>query len=454
MIKKRRRTDEPLGASEDSNEQVLAAYYKDAELIADRSTGRDNRVAESLPENIEGDTEKKKQDKTAELSAPEERPLLCEGKTSEQQEKQTQEPKAQSPKQRRRGGGIYIGIMAGCLILSIALLAFAYFERRDNEYIIPPADSHESEQSAPESTETKGKPMSAADIYAKYAESTVTVIRETNGEKSYYTGFALFDGTYIATLAEALLGDGVSVLNADGQRLSVQKTRLESTVNLALLKIEGATLEPLCVASAASLCAGDGVFAIANIANGRYTSSLLAGNVAYAQRQTEILFPDSKTRRTSVIQLTSLGANGLEGCPVFDKNGNAIGLTLSLEEAGATLVLPLERAMSVFEVLKGEGSVSAQLLADIAYAAPRLGILGEQGELDGAYGVYVKGFDDGSDAAKKLRLDDFIYKIDETPTPDSASVAAILDKRRAGEHVEVFVRRGSQSMSFFVTLYD
>ena len=367
---------------------------------------------------------------------------------------ENQEERDFSPKRRRKTGLVYIAIIILCLAASIGVLVFS--ATTDDIYVVETTELTESEtQTEGEEENTSALSVSgelgAEEIYELGVKATVSV----KGEGAYYSGVAVFGDGYIATLYEAVDGaENIEITLWDGSVYPAELVGGNSTVNLALLKTEAKGLEYVSVGSSEELAVGNAVYAIGNVGEGKYSSSLIACRVSFSRRVLELVGYDGTQRRAVAIQINGLQDGALKGCPVFNAYGEAVAMTLTCESgSSAGFALPLDIAAEILSVIRFGGEPSEELLARLAFLPASLGIIGEQAQAGELFGVSVKGFaDDSSDAAAKLREGDLIFRINDTLIPDTVTLKSELEKLTPGVSVEVFVYRQEQRLSFFVVL--
>ena len=93
---------------------------------------------------------------------------------------------AHSKKKRRRGGGIYVFVTVACLVAAIGVLLYTSWDREERTWHIPPADTESGDEG--QDSETSADitvSLGAEEIYALGAPSSVTVIAEKNGKRTY-----------------------------------------------------------------------------------------------------------------------------------------------------------------------------------------------------------------------------------------------------------------------------
>lgn len=465
MIKRRktvrRETADDLA---DVNEQELAKDIDVNDNSFKTSDDKEERDTLKLQAEIKEPTEEREDEKAQICDANGVVPVgeVYEGARSQKSSKRADDfenVELSKPKRRKRTsrGALYVAIMILCLLLAVSLVVGTILSDSEEQWITELDDTIQAEQTAPltEAPQTSGERLGAEEIYERGVKSTVTVAATANGSVEYFSGFAVFGRGYVATLCEAIDGkSSVEIVTYEGQAFPATVVGADRSVNLALLKTDALTLDGVSVGRTDTLGVGNSVFAIGNVGGGRYASSLLATQVAYCERSPLIECCDGVTRRVTAIQLGALDDEALKGCPIFNCYGEAVAITLaSVEDGAASFAIPLDKAITVLLQMKNGEVLNEDVLCSLAYKPPQLGIIGEQAQLGEVWGILITDFTyPDSDCASKLRIGDLIWKIGNAAVGDLDSLKRQMELNRAGDTVEVFVRRNSQALSFFVTV--
>ncbi len=463
MINKRKKYSEGEDALADVNEQELA---KDTERpIYTENMGTVSAQAQPVPENFSQDKIEQATDfvileqtaGTALVEQNGETSVVSDNRENMKDNTQADTDEVSDDEQapptkrdkRTRGTGVYAAVIIICLVASIALVVFARF----SDEVTPIDTEILTDAPLPSDTAPLTPDISDAEnVYSAAVRSAVTVVTTRNGEKSFYSGVAVFDGGYIATLYEAVSEGAVEVLTSDGVSFPATVVDTNPEVNLALLSTNGVDLPSVNISHAADIFVGDSVFAIGNIGDGLYPSSLVAARVSYKQRAAQISFPDGVLRTVNAIQLDMTTHAGMGGCPIFDRNGAVLAMALT-SSGGACLAYSMEDVLPVLECMRDGREPEGGIVSVLAKQLPCLGILGEQAEHEGVWGVVINGFEgQGTDAAVSLRKGDLVFKIGEQLVADTETLKNTMQTYSVGDTVEVFVLRNSQRLSFFVTL--
>ena len=473
MIRRKNVDSSADGIMEDVNEQELARVTRERQFFGESKEDGDG-AEEPIPSSFSSEEEEnecldgQKESETFPVIVPENTRLTQAKENKENEEADLgeqadvgSEPPSDGgtgeevsvPRGEKKGRG-YVVIIAVCLALSLALSFGALTDKGDEK---EPPSYFETELSEAESdggvAETDGEVFSAVSVYEKRKAASVTVTAVKGDEKSCFSGMSVFGGGYVATVSRGVAdADRVEITLTDGRTFAAAVIGADDTVDLALLKSDAEELEAP-ETSSAVFDTGKRLYAIGTAETAQFGGSLFEGVVAFGERTVELDGGDAP-RRATAIQVGGFNDPLLCGSPVYDESGTAVAMVWSSEKDSAVaLALPLERVMAVMEYFRDGLSPSREVLKAIAYTAPSLGIVGQNGTLDELCGVLITDFSDAScDAAVKLRRGDLIFKIGDSVTADTASVKEAICAFSAGDKVEVFVVRNGQRLSFFVEL--
>lgn len=305
-------------------------------------------------------------------------------------------------------------------------------------------------------TNEEGKNLSPADVYASYSgsvvgiscETTMNVYGQVSTAATAGTGFILSEDGYILTNNHVIEGaDSIRVSLLDGTSYDAVVVGAESDNDLALLKIDVTGLKPVAIGKSADLMVGEMVCAIGNPL-GELTDSLTVGYVSALDREIN-------TDGTPINMLqTDCAINpGNSGGPLFDMNGNVIGITTakyaSDQIEGLGFAIPIDDAMAIVADLLQYGYVTGK-----AY----MGLTPVTITETYAYyynmpvGVYVSSVVEGSAAEKAgIKQADIILKLGEYEVETVTDLSSALKKYRAGDTTSVTVWRSGEELTLDIT---
>ena len=376
-------------------------------------------------------------------------------KRQEKREQDAQTPPCGTLKDKEKGSAkkrntnvYYIAFIAVCMLLSVLFVLGAAFDRPNEQ--TDDADDGLVVEKVP--SDKNEEPKTQTSLYEKISATAVTVRARGETGVKVGSGTVVFSDGYIATLWDTVDGaKSVEVTLKSGERYSATLVGGSALTELALLKISADGLECASLGNG-GVRIGDAAYAVGAIgatASASLSSSLCTGSISYAERSLRV--DDGKTQKfISVIQLEGFSSDTLGGCPVFNGDGEMIGITVNVGADAARFALPAGEAMELLSAIKSGATPSDEVVSAIAYPCPSLGA--ECGNVEN--GVKIEYLSPSSDAARKLREGDVIVKIGADSITDTERLREVIEKHRVGDTVEIFVQRYRQMLSFYVDLSE
>ena len=346
-------------------------------------------------------------------------------------------------------------------------------------------------QNAPAAMPPRGAPISFADLAAKLQPAVVNISTKqrvpvktqtdpfeeffrrfdpslppssnqgqsqprTREAGSLGSGFIISPDGYVVTnnhLIQGLNGTGVvdqvTVITTDRREYSARIVGRDETSDLALLKIDGRNLPFVNWGDSTKARVGDWVLAIGNPYG--LGGSVTAGIISALHRGiTGVGAYDRYIQTDAAINM------GNSGGPMFDLNGNVIGINSALisptgASVGIGLAIPAEAAKPVIDALmRGQrpsrGYLGASLQPVDEDLAPSLGIPKDSGEI-------VRSLVPGAPGALAgLQQGDVIVKVNgQQVTPDQ-TVSYLIANSAVGSRIPLEIIRGGKRATVMVTV--
>lgn len=270
------------------------------------------------------------------------------------------------------------------------------------------------------------------------------------------SGFIISPDGYVVTNNHLIQGvngtgtvDSVTVITTDRKEYPARIVGRDETSDLALLKIEGRNLPFVQWGDSTKARVGDWVLAIGNPygLGGTVTAGIIS---ALHRGITGVGAYDRYIQTDAAINM------GNSGGPMFDLNGNVIGINSALisptgASVGIGLAIPAEAAKPVIDSLmrgqrpsRGYLGVGLQPLSeDIAGS---LGLPKDQGEI-------VRSVVAGGPAASGgLRQGDVILRVNGQPVTPDETVSYLIANTAVGSKVPLDIIRGGKRQSVTVTV--
>lgn len=458
----------------DSNEQELekSGFFAETERYR-RTVNEETRIVPKASDAelpCEG-TEKRLLGKEATKNQQSNNPK----DTSEEPQKKLKEaPKAEQPTthQSKRQSGLAwffllltLVFLSALTVLGVAIFSKAKYATGENQPIVTETPTW-SEQGEGGEKIVFVRPyddgsglLTTPELYEKCAKSVVSILGEKEGASGVGSGFFITEDGYVATVAHVVEAmDRVTVITADGTKYPAEVVSSNALTDLALLKIEGSRFPTVSFGASKELLTGEKVVAIGTPASLDYAGSVSSGEISYLSRTVKIYDATGQVlqKKMTLLQTNAPVNPGNSGCPLFDEYGRVVGVVtmkLGSNYAGIGFAIPSDGALPILQAMMKGSPLSDALLSAVSVTAPKLGILGEKGQVDGIAGVLVKGFSEKqSHAASILRIGDLIIQIEGAPVGSSDDIIDAICDKQPGDSVRIMVLRSGQKLTFEVNL--
>ena len=268
------------------------------------------------------------------------------------------------------------------------------------------------------------------------------------------SGFIISPDGYIVTnnhLIQGLTGTGtvdtVTVTTIDRKEYPARIIGRDETSDLALLKIDGANLPFVQWGDSTRARVGDWVIAIGDPYG--VGSTVTAGIISALHRAIT-----NQGAYDRYIQTDAAINMGNSGGPMFDLNGNVIGINSALisptgASVGIGLAIPAELAKPVIDSLRrgqrpSRGYLGAGLQALDEDLAPSLGLPKDSGEI-------VRSVVPGGPGARAgLQQGDVIVKVNGQPVTPDQTVSYLVANTQAGSRVPLEIIRSGKRATLTV----
>ena len=320
------------------------------------------------------------------------------------------------------------------------------------------------EHQLPEQLDRKdlGKNLTPVEVYEQTVNSVVGI--KTEGTTNVFgqeavsasagSGFILTADGYVITNCH-VVGDAdtISVDLYNGESYQAELIGMDSSFDIAVLKIEAEGLVPVGIGDSDELKVGEEVAAIGNPL-GELTFTMTTGIVSALDREI-----NTDGNPQNMIQTNAAINSGNSGGPLFDMDGNVIGVTTAkysgTSTSGATIeglgfAIPINTAMKVAYDLVEHGYVRDQAYLGVTVST-----------LDSKTATYyglpvgprVEAVVEGSCAQKGgIQVGDIILSLDGVETASHPELLAVLKKCKAGDTVEIVVYRAGAELPLTVIL--
>jgi len=312
--------------------------------------------------------------------------------------------------------------------------------------IVAPASAmHDNDQDGPQ----EQSPFDGQDPFFRFFGIPGQMQPNTQPVHALGSGFIVRSDGLILTNAHVVKGaTEVTVTLSDHREYPAKVLGLDTTTDVAVIKINAKDLPVVHMGSTDSLQVGDYVLAIGAPYGLEETAT--AGIVSAKGRS----LPDSQS--VPFIQTDAAVNPGNSGGPLFDAHGNVVGINSQIYSStggyqGLSFAIPIEVATQVqAQILKTGHVEHARLGVGIQPVTQQLA---QSFGLDMPAGALVAKVDGGSAAARAgLKAGDVILKFNGKPVNDPGSLSAAVAMAQPGEAAKLDLWRAGKSMQLDVTL--
>ncbi len=301
-----------------------------------------------------------------------------------------------------------------------------------------------------------GEELTAAEIYAKYVNSTVGI--KTESTTNYFghtttsatagSGFILSSDGYIVTNYHVIQNaQRIQVTTYDNTSYDAILVGYDENNDIAVLKIEAENLTPVVLGDSGNMNVGDDVVAIGNPL-GELTFSLTGGKVSALNRD----ITTSEGITMELIQTDCAINSGNSGGALFNMYGEVIGITnakYSSSSSGTSIdnigfAIPISNVLDIIESIIEKGYVS------MPYIGVTVTDASDQSSIEGAL---VAGIQSNSPAEQaNLQEGDIITSVNGETISGSSDLKDKISESKVGDTLSLEVYRNGKTLTIEVTV--
>lgn len=317
---------------------------------------------------------------------------------------------------------------------------------------------------APEFSSSSDGSLTISEAFEKVKPAVVTIstksIQEIMGGlysqevQGLGSGFIINEDGYILTNYHVIDGStDVKVLLSNGNEASAKVVNYDSSMDIAMLKLEDGTDIPGVaeLGDSDALYPGQDVIAIGTPLSKEFAQTLTKGVVSAVGRQV-----GSESGNTlEVIQTDAAINSGNSGGPLVNTKGQVIGInSMKLGNSGSSSNASIEGMGFSIPI-----NVAKERIDSLSKPILTLGInvvvIDSQKAAQSGYpeGLYVKSVNEGSPAAAAgIKQNDIIIEFDGSRVKTYNDLTELKSKKEAGDTVKITVQRNNQKVDLQLTL--
>ena len=255
-------------------------------------------------------------------------------------------------------------------------------------------------------------------------------------------------GTIVASDHTIRRDDDITVMLHDCRTVNVTLTGRDPSTDLAVLKLEDASLPIAELADPSALKVGHLVLAIGRPGAHGVTASLGVISAVGGSFRTW-----GGGQIDQLVRLDLAIYDGFSGGPLVDGSGRIAGINTSGLARGMAMTIPISTINRVADQLLAKGHIARGYLG-LGMQPVRLPeALRQKLELPRDVGVIVVSVEPNGPADRSgILLGDVLVALDGTPVSDTADISAVLGGERIGKTVKAQIVRGGSSADITLTI--
>lgn len=269
------------------------------------------------------------------------------------------------------------------------------------------------------------------------------------------TGFVVSESGVIVTNKHVVSDLGqYTVITKDGQKYEVKKIYRDSSLDLAIVKIDANDLKPLELGDSSKIKVGQTVIAIGN-ALGKLTNTVTTGVVSGLGRNVTAQNPyeGSLESLDNLIQTDAAINPGNSGGPLLSSAGQVIGVNVATTQGAENIgfAIPINSVKQIVEEFIKNGFISRPFLGiRYRFISKDVAILNEVPQ-----GAFIQEVLENGPADKAgLKFGDIITKINGQAINQENKVSEIISKSNIGQALELVVWRDGSELKLTATIAE
>lgn len=307
-----------------------------------------------------------------------------------------------------------------------------------------------------------GKNLSVSEVANLASDSVVEITTESVANdmfmRQYVTegagsGVIISADGYIATNNHVIDGASkITVRLTDGKEYEAKLIGTDAQTDVAVIKIEGATLQPVTLGDSDTIGVGDTAIAIGNPL-GELGGTVTNGIISALDREIVL-----ENQTMTLLQTNAAINPGNSGGGLFNDQGQLIGLVVAKSSGsnveGLGFAIPVNVVKEVVDSIINVGYVQGRPVLGVSVVSIDSAQLAYQYGVN-QLGVYVAGLTEGTKAeASGLKVGDCLVAVDDTQISSTSDLTKILQSHKVGDKVKVMVSRNGKMLTVEIELSE
>lgn len=311
---------------------------------------------------------------------------------------------------------------------------------------------------------TSSGTMSASEIYAAACQQVVGITTEltyqnffgqTSSQAVSGSGFIISSDGYILTNYHVISYAAqsnyeITVMTYDGTSYKAKIVGVDSSNDIAVLKIDATGLTPATFGDSDEMAVGDTVYAVGNPL-GELQFSMTTGHISALDRT---ITTDEGGVPINMFQIDAAVNSGNSGGPVYNSAGQVIGIVTAKYSStgveGLGFAIPINDAVNIANELMENGVVVNKVQLGITTQTIPAQVAQYYNMVEGAC---ILSINEGSCAEKAgLQINDIITGVGGKTVTSSDALKAALRGYAPGDTTELTIYRAGKTSTVTVTL--
>ena len=381
-------------------------------------------------------------------------------------------PQHKAPKKKRKGlriaavavccaliGSIGGGAIVGGVMHNLYQQETTHTSPTQMMDAVPTESSNTPTEIVPASSQST---LTPSQVYEKYVSSVVGIANESTtlnvfGQAtpmaSSGTGFIISSDGEILTNYHVVQGaNRLTVTLNNGTEYDAKVLGYEALSDVALLKIDASGLNPVKLGNSDNLKVGSPVAAIGNPL-GELTYTMTVGYVSAKDREI-----NTDGTPINMMQIDAAINSGNSGGPLFDMQGNVIGINTAKYSGttnsgtsieGIGFAIPINDIKDILDDLRTNGAVLDRAYIGVTVDNVDSAAVEAYGLPEGA--VVTSVVEGSCGEAAGLRKSDIITAVDDHAVESTTDLSKVLKQYRAGDEAVLTVWRSGQMQQLKIT---
>lgn len=312
------------------------------------------------------------------------------------------------------------------------------------------------------SSTKSGSTLTVSDVANMTSSSVVEITTEVVANdmfmRQYVTegagsGVVISSDGYIATNNHVINGASKIIVRlTDGKEYQAKLIGTDAQTDIAVVKIEGAKLQPVTFGDSDNLKVGDTAIAIGNPL-GKLGGTVTNGIISALNREIEL-----EDQTMTLLQTNAAINPGNSGGGLFNDQGQLIGIVVAKSAEsnveGLGFAIPVNVVKEVVSSLMDVGYVQGRPILGVKVADVTSAQQAYQYGVN-QLGVYIMELTKGTKAESSgLKVGDCLVAADDTQISSTSDLKKILQDHKVGDKLKVIVSRNGKLVTLQVELSE